>query len=193
MNDTPYQFYFQNPKHGGKGIPYGAGTRPDGTVNHGFRSLKGCTHLAAEIPELQADPALLEIVEWLNEDDTAVFTVGCVSGRVTESAGHRTSGYVEFAINDRALVADAINYFKLFWHFTRSIHRSDFAVPVQMHWQVLGATFLDARCDGMTCRVIINTAFVESENIAAENWTRSLAALGDFLSKVPLAASDRIY
>ena len=82
-----------------KGVPYGGDCTPrsDGEANHGFVCLKGRPEASTAVPELARDPAMLALVNTLNERQSGFFTVGCTSGDVSESSGYRRSGYVEFA------------------------------------------------------------------------------------------------
>ncbi|MBX3738186.1 MAG: hypothetical protein KF715_15940 [Candidatus Didemnitutus sp.] len=179
---------------GGKGVPYNGGDpRSDGETNHGFRSLKGRTDQVSQIPEVHDDPALARFLTLVNASETAFFTVGCVSGKVADEHGFRMSGYVEFCINDKVLAADAVNYFKLFWHFSQALSAARFAERVALHWQLLGALFLEARTDGMTCPVIINTHYHNSEESAYSCWANTLDFLATCLVEQSGSRLDRIY
>lgn len=88
-------------KQSGKGIPYGGQgqIRPDGDANYGFKNLKGELENLNQIPELQRDHALYELVRAINQPETGLLSVGCTSGSVHQDDGYRMSGYVEFAFN----------------------------------------------------------------------------------------------
>ena len=129
--------------HRGKGIIYGGGQRSDGTANHGFRNLKGDPTLVAAIHEVKSDPALRALLSAIAQRSNGLFTVGCESGDVAEKEGHRRFGYLEFAINSKAGVSDAANYFPLFFHFDHFLHQNQFDHAVQFHWELEGARFMD--------------------------------------------------
>jgi hypothetical protein len=189
---TEYECFLQYVP-GGKGIPYNGGPRPNGDTNHGFRSLKGLADDVIHVPETENDPALARFLKLVNEDDTAFFTVGCVSGMVKDAQGFRMSGYVEFCINDRRHVNEATNYFHLFWGFVRSLEERNFAERVVMHWELLGATFIEKNAHGMTCTVMINTHFFEAETAAYSCWERTLELLGQHLTQQRGTELDRIF
>jgi hypothetical protein len=189
---TPYANYLTI-LQGGKGIPYGGGQRPEGTVNHGFVSLKGKPDLILTIPEARDDNALADIIRKINAPGTALFSVGCVSSGVADSHGHRVTGYIEFAINDRNLVTSAMPYFEIFFHFTQKLPATNFSERVVLHWELLGATFLDARCDGLTCTIVINTAYHKTKEEAASCWALLLTLLGDHLAEIKDQGFNRIY
>lgn len=117
-----------NFKH--KPIPYGGSgeVRDDGDANHGFKDIKGNAALLLEIPELQRDAALMNLVQSINATQTSLFSVGCLSGDVEDENGFRMSGYVEFSINSASSIADASNYFPLFFHFDRLLNEKGFSV-----------------------------------------------------------------
>ena len=188
----PYECYLEV-LAGGKGIPYGGGQRPDGDVNHGFHSLKGSVTDVSKVPEVADDPALATFLRTVNEDDTAFFTVGCVSGKVQDEQGHRMSGYVEFSINDRGLVGDAMNYFQVFWHYTQAINSGSFSERVVMHWQLLAATFIDADCHGMTCAIVVNTHYHSTAEEAYGCWQNTLESIASAMVKRRGMRLDRIY
>lgn len=183
-------------KHRGKGIPYG-GTgeaREDGDANYGFKYVKGDDAALCQIPELVRDPALLQLALAINSAQTGLFTVGCVSGPVDDDRGHRDSGYIEFAINSRSAIADAQNYFPMFFHFDRFLHDSKFSAPAAFNWELEGATFLESdHSSGFTCSITINTHYSVSREEATHIWEESLEALGYFLRSVPPERQDFLY
>jgi len=112
----------------GKPIPYGGKgiLREDGDTKYGFKYVKGDEVALRLIPELAKDRVLLQLALAINAPQTGLFSVGCVSGQVDDDRGHRDSGYIEFAINSRSAIADAKNYFPIFFHFDRFLHESNF-------------------------------------------------------------------
>ena len=102
-------------RNGGKGVPYGGHGEPraDGEANYVFFNLKTDPGQLNSVPELKRDPALLSLARVLNAADSGFFSVGSTSSAIAGSDGHRWSGYLEFAINSKAGVADAASYFSL--------------------------------------------------------------------------------
>lgn len=178
--DTPYLCTL-TVLRGGKGIPYGPANRDDGSINHGFRSLKGNVAAVNSIPEVRDDPALERLLRVANAPETMVFTVGCVSGTESTEQGFSRCGYVEFAINDADLAADATNYFKMFYTFSSYLEQAGFREQVAIQWRLLGAHFLNAGTSGMTCDITINTALFPEERTARRCWESTIATLTDFI------------
>ncbi len=180
---------------GGKGIPYG-GTgqiREDGDANYGFKNLKGSPERIPEIPELEDDEALRDLVVSLNLPESAFATVGCVSGRVKEQQGYRVSGYVEFAFDSVEAVADAASYFPVFFHFDRVLHSMTFDDEVHFHWELMGATFLLVRARGFTTTITVNTGWYANEAGATLAWKKGLNFLENYLSQVPPAEGAQLF
>ena len=174
--------------HQGKGIPYGGRGEPreDGTANYGFKNLKGNPHLLAEVPELADDSALFQLIDGINRPNTGLVSVGCAAWLYSEDRGHRRAGYVEFAINTAEAVADARNYFPLFFKFDRMLHEANFAETVGYNWELDSANFYPANVDGFTCSIWIHAAYYPSPEEAKEAWQRALHPLIPFLSNYPL-------
>jgi hypothetical protein len=190
---TPYENYFAILR-GGKGIPYGSGARSEGTFNHGFRPLKGKLSEIDVVPEAIEDSALRRLLEKINGQDTRLFSVGCMSADVDDDPqGKRVTGYIEFALNEKSFVSDPIPYFEIFFHFTQRLANQKFTERVRFNWELLGATFCDAACDGFTCRVIINTSYHVDRQEARTCWEKSLNVLGDHLAEIRGGGTDRIY
>jgi hypothetical protein len=168
----------------GKGVPYGGSGEPraDGEANYGFFNLKSNLVGASSVPELKRDPALFALARVLNAAGSGFLSLGSTSGAVADTDGHRWSGYMEFAINSQSLVADAANYFPIFFHFDRFLSRVESELQVQYEWELMGAHFADAQCDGFTCSLFINTHYVASGELAATNWTEALTLCSEFLS-----------
>jgi hypothetical protein len=175
--------------HGGKGVPYGGmhgEARDDGTSNHGFKNLKGRPHLLSEIPEIQNDPALHELVRVINEPENGLVSVGCAGWPVSEDQGHRWSGYIEFAINSAEMIEDARSYFWFFFHFDRMLHNNQFDQMVNYNWELEGANFHPARADGFTCTIWINLPYVETAEAAFDAWQMALDPLIPLLGGYPV-------
>lgn len=181
--------------HKSKGIPYG-GTgelREDGDANYGFKYIKGNEQLLLQIPELKRDAALLELIRAINGPATGLFTVGCVSDSIEDNKGFRRSGYVEFAINSISSIADASNYFPVFFYFDRGLHQSRFPVAVAFAWELQPCTFTEVGASGFTCSVIINTHYLQSREESWSAWSDSLAVLAAYLKSVPPERQDFLY
>ncbi|KRC82073.1 hypothetical protein [Sphingomonas sp. Root241] len=174
--------------HNGKGIPYGGHgeLRGDGAANYGFKDLKGNPHLLAQVPELDDDPALFDLVETISQPENGLVSVGCAGWSFSEDKGYRWSGYVEFAINTAEAIADARNYFPLFFKFDQMLHGSSFTEVVNYRWELEGAHFSSADVDGFTCTVWVYTPHLPSAEEAKEAWQRALHPLIHFLGGYPL-------
>jgi hypothetical protein len=181
----------------GKPIPYHAANRPEGSRNHGFMALKGRPDRRALVPEAQDDESLGDAIDYLNDDRTPFFTVGCEKVLIEEEKQHRKSGYLEFAFNDRLLVSDACNYFVLFFNFSQRLAKDRFNLPVQFRWELEDAHFTAADCNGWSTTVWIETPGLSSATEAGELWAQGLNALVDSLMKeawnleAPIYSSSR--
>jgi len=186
-NDRPYLNQLSI-SYRGKGIPYGGAEepRPDGGQNHGFVCLKGRTDLIDSIPELQGERALRSLVLALNAKETALFTIGCLSAEVAgpDGEGYRYTGYIEFALNSQQAVADASSYFPAFFHFDRFLHESEFNHEAMFSWELVPASFLDARIDGFSCAISVTTTLFATRENASASWEAALKALEGFLPAV---------
>ncbi|MFZ3169560.1 MAG: hypothetical protein WA130_18255 [Candidatus Methanoperedens sp.] len=186
---------FLSIKHDGKGIPYGGtrGKREDGSENYGYQNLKKSPELIDSIPELQEDPELKKLIKSINSPNGSIFSVGCSSGPVSDEHGYRYSGYVEFAINSKPLVADASNYFPIFFHFDHHLHSSKFSGKIKFDWELMSAHFVDIGVGGFTCTVFINTSYLQSSLEASQTWANALETLGIFLSSVTGFTGEKLY
>lgn len=184
-----------NHKH--KPIPYGGDgrLRDDGDANYGFKLAKGNSAALVEIPELQRDGDLRNLVYAINEPETGLFSVGCVSGPIADENGHRRSGYVEFALNSISAIADARSYFPMFFHFDSWLNESQPKYAVSYNWALQPATFVESqsRATGFTCAITINTHYVKYADEAALAWSEVLGRLSAFLSAIPQSGPDFIY
>ncbi len=181
--------------HRSKGIPYG-GTgqvREDGDANYGFKYVKGNDALLLQIPELTRDHDLLELVRAINAPETGLFSVGCVSAPVEDRNGFRKSGYVEFALNSISGIADAQNYFPIFFHFDRTLNERSFKVAVSYFWEIQPGVFFERNAPGFTCSIILNTHYAKTQDEANAAWTDALSVLASFLRGVPGLSTDFIY
>lgn len=176
----------------GKAIPYPPAERPDGQKNHGFRSLKGRPEAVADIPECAESAALRSLLLEVNDAKTGVFTVGCLCAPVEEEQGFRRTGYVEFALNSHAGVADAQNYFPCFFWFDRLWKQEAQGSSNQHHWELKPAGFLDAGVSGFSCAVTINTGWYPSQVAADESWDHSINLLARLLREVPPATDSAL-
>lgn len=119
--------------------------------------------------------------------------MGCVSALVAEAEGHRVSGYVEFAFDSAAEVADAGSYFPVFFHFDRALHLMKFDDKVHYHWELMGATFLQADTVGFTMAVTINTGWYPTAEDAGVAWANGLDFLAGYLQQVPPEGGTPIF
>lgn len=186
---------FLSINHKPKGIPYGGdgAIREDGDANYGFKNIKGNHSLLLEIPELRRDQALMGLMEAINGPHTGLLSIGCVSGEVRDEKGYRHTGYVELSINSISAIADARNYFPVFFHFDRMLFESKFAHCVSFNWELQPATFFDTNANGFTCTVFINTHYSDTQEKAREAWQKSLNTLAYFLASVPCTHQDFLY
>lgn len=182
---TGYRNYLSlNHEH--KTIPYG-GTgdkREDGDANYGFKDVKGDNTLISSIPELQRDAALMALVRAINAPQTGIFSIGCVSYGIEEKSHFRHSGYIEFALNSASLIADAGNYFPLFFEFERLLDESGFSHRVEFNWELYFSSFIDKGVSGYTCRINLNTYFSETRQAAQQAWEDMLEVLGTYLGGI---------
>lgn len=183
--------------HQHKPIPYGGDgkLRDDGDANYGFKMVKADPTLLGQIPELQRDSDLLNLVSAINAPETGLFSVGCVSAPVSDDKGYRHSGYVEFALNSVSAIADANSYFPLFFHFDCWLNETQPEWPVNYNWELQPATFVESRmrATGFTCAITCNTHYASSLDEASQAWRESLSRLANFLRGVPPKWTDFIY
>jgi hypothetical protein len=191
---TGYRNYLSlNHEH--KTIPYG-GTgevREDGDANYGFRDIKGDNTLLSSIPELQRDAALMALVQAINAPQTGIFSIGCVSHNIEDKNHFRHSGYIEFSFNSASRIADADNYFPIFFNFERLLDQSSFAPRVEFNWELYFSTFIDKGVSGYTCRINLNTYFCETRQAAQQAWEDTLEVLGTYLGRISNQHEDHIF
>lgn len=133
------------------------------------------------------------LVQAINEHQTDLFSVGCVSGSVEDENGFRDSGYVEISINSASAIVDARCYFSLFFHFDCLLHESAFSGKVAYNWELQPVTFVDANVSGFTCSIFVNTHYSRSKADAEAARAEALGVLGHFLGCIPRAHNDLIY
>ena len=172
--------------------------RPDGHRNHGFKLLKGNPHDIESIPEAQDSPVLKKALTKLNRDQSSFFTVGCEkSCNKKDDNGYWMRGYLELAFNSVELVADAKNYFVLFFKFNETIHDRERTVqptiPVHYHFELEGAHFLNSNSDGFTLAVWITTAMAPTDEAAKNVWGEAVDQLVDHLTGLRVRLSTPIY
>lgn len=177
-----------------KGIPYGPVQRDSfGSSNHGFKNVKGRPDEVETIPELQDSPAFKAAILAISEASTPFFTIGCESKLNHEGDVCWKRGFVEFAFNYTRLVADAQNYFKLFFDFNFEVFESNFDQPVYFSWELEGATFVEKKCDGFSVCVWITTKDLKDEAQTEETWNQAVLFLTQFLKKQPVFPLPMIY
>jgi hypothetical protein len=179
----------------GKGIPYpGSAQYEEGSTHYGFEPLKGRPAEAKAIHEVQDDPALRDAIVALNDAATGVFTVGCEKSFNHDEEGHWAKGYIEFAINDKALVVDAQNYFKIFFVFNQFLREQQFDSPVGFQWVLEPAGFIDAGIDGFSASVWITVYPQPEPECVREIWREALSILAAFLCDgTPRPDADPLY
>lgn len=88
-------------------------------------------------------------------------------------------GYVQFAFNAVELVADATNYFELFFHFNERFAGKD---PLfQYRWDVEPNQFEEVGTIGFSATVWITTADLQTPDDAWQHWSEALDELTDYL------------
>ncbi|MGH8500517.1 MAG: hypothetical protein ACRERV_17150 [Methylococcales bacterium] len=177
----------------GKGIPYGAGDRENGDRNHGFMNLKSDLALLLEVPELQTDVDLMQLMATINAPETGLFSVGCLSGSQTDGDRHWMTGYVEFAWNSISQSREVQNYFPVFFCFGRLLNDCQFAEPIRFHWQMEPAHFFESNSDGWTCSITITTRGFATIDEAKQCWAEGIHLLAEYLSSIQIEGTDSIY
>ena len=169
--------------------------RDDGDANYGFKLAKWNVDVLEQIPELQRDAPLKNLVRAINAADTGLFSVGCVSAAVADENGYRRSGYVEISLNSISAIADARSYFPAFFHFDCWLNEVQPKHAVTYNWDLQPATFIASasKATGFTCSITINTHYVSSEEEAASAWLEALNHLAEFLAQIPQGNPDFIY
>jgi hypothetical protein len=176
-----------------KTIPYISQTREDGTVNHGFRILKGRQEDVPSILEVQDSEALRYALSKINETNTAFFTVGCEKDLNHAPEGYWARGYLEFSINSVPEAADADHYFRIFSRFNRHVWESSFDAPVQYHFELEEADFRESGTRGFTAAVWVTTLCFPVAPEALTTWNEAVVFLADFLSSFKQGAEPGIY
>lgn len=179
---------------GFKTIPYTPAERPDGSVCHGFKALKGAPLAEVEaIPEADL-PALREALIRINAPATSFFTVGCEKQLNKAADGFWMKGYVEFAVNFAEIARDATWCFHVFFHFNRFLQENKTELPVHVAFEIQGCAFRAAdNAYGFTLTAWIQTDSLSTGDEALEIWTAALRHLAEFLSTFRLEGSRRIY
>lgn len=175
----------------GKTIPFHP---PEGQVNGvGFVNLKGAPAALQAIPEAVQDSALATALAAINQTHTGVFSVGCHYATIAEKNVHRTTGYIEFAVNERQAVTQASTYFSLFFQFQNVLLQARYPHAVQFEWAIMPAVFIDAGVQGFTCAIKINTTGYPDPQSCHAAWVSTAALLGDFLASILPGEGQRIY
>jgi hypothetical protein len=170
-----------------KSVPYRAEHRQD-SPNYGFVNVKGNPDAAARIAEVQDDEALRDAIVRINAQDTAFFTIGCEKSFNQDGAEFWTRGFIDFAFNYCALVADAQNYFPVFFHFNNRLLREKFNHLVRFEWQLEENHFRDANCKGFSVILWITTRICASDEESRSLWRPSVKIVADHLAEWSLAA-----
>ena len=165
-----------------KTIPYIPQRREDGTVDHGFRILKGRPEEVMSIPEVEDSEPLRYALATINQEETAFFTVGCEKDLNHAPEGFWARGYMEFSFNHAAAAASAEHYFGVFFQFNRHVWASGFDIPVQYHFEIEEADFQKIGRRGFTVAVWVTTLCLPAAAEALATWGRAVAFLADFLA-----------
>jgi len=174
-----------------KAIPYIAQKREDGTVDHGFRVLKGRPEEIPSIPEVRDSEALQYALAAINEEQTAFFTVGCEKDLNQSPEGFWARGYLEFSFNNAA-AAMADHYFQLFFQFNRHCWASRCDFPVQYHFEIEEADFQESGSRGFTTAVWMTTLCLPAAEALAA-WGQAARFLADFLASIKQGPMPVIY
>lgn len=180
----------------GKAIPYHAVPRTsDETSNHGFVALKGrpAEEIRA-IPEASGVKALERFLVIVNDIETPFFSVGCEKAFNFDARwGHWGRGYVEFSFNHPTLAADAQNYFKLFFEFSRRLALVQPPVSVSYCWELDRAEFVVTKTTGFTVAVWVQTDDMACQEEVVTAWCHGLDVLTEFLGEYSRCEMPTIY
>jgi hypothetical protein len=171
-----------------KAIPYpGSGLRPDGTENHGCKIMKGRVGDADLIPEALDNASLRNAIIALNASDTPFLTLGCEKScnKVNGGEGYWMKGFLEISFNYAHLMANAQNYFKLFFDFNHWFWDQPKTAAVLYDWHLEGAEFIHQGAKGFTVVFWISTLVLPTEEDAQRAWSWALDTLVSFLTTVP--------
>lgn len=176
-----------------KSIPYAAADYADGEHNYGFTRLKGRADLIGEVEEAKEVPCYQALLQALNAPESPFFSVACEQAFCGDESGHWASGYVEFAFNFADLVADASNYFALFYHFNYDASAFVSSHDAQFHWIVQPARFAAGPCDGFTCAVWFTTAQFATAPEARAEWDAAVDCFSTFVRSASPHQGPTIY
>lgn len=152
--------------------------------DNALADIKGSLDRIAAVPALRQDKALRDLVILLNLPQSAFTTLACASEAEAGAAGHRVSGYVEFAFYPGEASADPSDYFGLFLHFDRALHGTAFDHSVHFLWELAGSAATDA--PGFTMTVAIDTGLYPTSSEAAAAWQNGLDFLANALVGAPM-------
>lgn len=189
MNYPWQNIFYIDPK--GKTIPYQA--PPDTDSKTGFINLKTQPDAIEALPETQALPEFSQHLRAINDADTGVFSVGCQFDQNTVTEGWKTSGYLEFAFNDQALVTKPNHYFAQYFQFHNHLVRSRFAYAIGFEWVLLPAVFIEADRQGFSCSVKINSLRRSDRKTSLNQWSAALTLLARHLAAIRPDSGAAIY
>jgi len=167
-----------------KSLPYPRDEREDG-VNIGFQPLKGAAESdILAIPETADSLPLRQALLALNAKETDLFTVGCEKSLNLNQTRHWKKGYLEFAYNYAEVVADAVPYFVLFFHFQQAADTRKFIASnrIQFIWEIQGVRFTKISRDGFACCVWITTGEFETAAECERVWGEAVRLLTRYLA-----------
>jgi hypothetical protein len=171
-----------------KAVPYpGSGPRPDGSENHGCKIIKGRVADVDLIPEVLDNSALKNAVIALNDRATPFLTIGCEKScnKAKVGDGYWMRGFLELAFNYAPVMADAQNYFKVFFDFTHWFWDQPKAAIIEYEFQLEGAQFLEKGVQGFSLVLWINTLVLPTEEEAKKAWGWGLDTFVKFLMTIP--------
>jgi hypothetical protein len=166
----------------GKGVPYGCGPRDEGSINHGFKLLKGGRSTANDIPEAEGEPGLTRLIVALNEPRASFLSIGCeMALNHDEKQGHSKTGYIEFALDSLTLAADARHSFAVFFYFDEYLNRTRFNEPILFRCELEGNALVSNDKTFYSICCWIHTAFCPSAEIAVALWDKAADVLARFV------------
>lgn len=81
----------------------------------------------------------------------------------------------------------------MFFRFDKYLHAAERKFEVAYEWELMGAAFVDAKCQGFTCAVFVNTFFVSSASEAASAWEEAMGLLSSYFKQWRHDEGDAIY
>jgi hypothetical protein len=136
------------------------------------------------IQEAKDSPVIQDILTVLNDELSPFFSVGCEKSYNYGGSDHWAKGYIEFAYNDRKLIADAGHYFSLFFHFNSGAAQYVNEHQIQYWWDLQPALFKAVNSAGFSCCIWITTGRFSSPQEARNEWESAVSMLSDYFRSV---------